>query len=125
MLESSQSIPTAAASSREAEARADELRSLRQQLALKSSQLEESEEKLLEAVTLARRQSEVLALCAHDLRSPLAAIIGYADLLEMGLPQAIPQCALESVSRIRDAAVQLQLLIDHLLVPPAPSQAAH
>lgn len=125
MLESSQSTPTAAASSREAEARADELRSLRQQLALKSSQLEESEEKLLEAVTLARRQSEVLALCAHDLRSPLAAIIGYADLLEMGLPEAIPQCALDSVSRIRDAAVQLQLLIDHLLATPNPTQAAH
>ena len=123
MLESSHSAPIA--SSREAEARADELRSLRQQLALKSSQLEESEEKLLEAVTLARRQSEILALCAHDLRSPLAAIIGYADLLEMGLPEAIPKCALDSVGRIRDAAVQLQTLIDHLLASPNPTQAAH
>ena len=125
MLESSQSTHTATASPREADARADELRSLRQQLALKSSQLEESEEKLLEAVTLARRQSEVLAICAHDLRSPLAAIIGYADLLQMGVPEPIPHCAQVSVSRIRDAAVQLQVLIDHLLATPAPASAAH
>ncbi|HET9453013.1 MAG TPA: histidine kinase dimerization/phospho-acceptor domain-containing protein [Gemmatimonadaceae bacterium] len=125
MLESSQSTHAAAASPREGDARADELRSLRQQLALKSSQLEESEERLLEAVALARRQSEILAMYAHDLRSPLAAIIGYADLLEMGLPEAIPHCAQESVSRIRDAAVQLQLLIDHLLATPAPTSSAH
>ena len=124
MLESSQPVQSAAGL-RDGEARADELRSLRQQLALKSAQLEESEEKLLEAVALARRQSEVLAICAHDLRTPLAAIIGYADLLQMGVPQPIPRCAQASVSRIREAAVQLQVLIDHLVATPAPTQAAH
>lgn len=123
MLESSQPSQSAA-NSREREVR-DELRSLRQQLALKSSQLEESEEKLLEAVALARRQSEVLAICAHDLRTPLAAIIGYADLLQMGVPEPIPRGAQVSVSRIREAAVQLQVLIEHLLVTPAPTPAAH
>jgi signal transduction histidine kinase len=52
------------------------------------------------------------------LRSPLSAIIGYAELLEMGVPETIPDCAVECVSRIREAANNLQLLVDDLLARP-------
>lgn len=107
------------AGSREPDRRpADDPIVLRQQLAARSRQLEASERQLMETMETAQRQSEVLALYAHDLRSPLSAIIGYADLLEMGVPEAIPDCAQECVSRIREAAVQLQVMLDQLLAEP-------
>jgi signal transduction histidine kinase len=98
--------------------RTDEVRWLRAQLAERTRQLEESEARAARAVECAQRQSEILAVHAHDLRSPLAAIIGYADLLDMGVPESIPDCALECVGRIREAAQQLQTLLDHVLAHP-------
>ena len=97
---------------------ADDEDGLREQLARRTRQLEESELRYMEAMEKAQRQSEILALYAHDLRSPLAAIIGYAELLEMGVPETIPDCAVECVSRIRDAAHDLQTLLDDLLGRP-------
>ena len=96
----------------------DELRSLREQLARRTRQLEESELRCMEAMETSQRQAEVLALYAHDLRTPLAAIIGYAELLEMGVPESIPDCAVECASRIREAAHNLQSLVDGLLARP-------
>jgi signal transduction histidine kinase len=96
----------------------DELRSLRDQLARRTRQLEASELRCMEAMEAAQRKSEILALYAHDLRSPLSAIIGYAELLEMGVPETIPDCAVECVTRIREAANNLQTLVDELLARP-------
>lgn len=97
---------------------ADELNSLRSQVARQARLLEETEQRWMEAMERSQRQADILALYAHDLRSPLSAIMGYADLLEMGVPESIPDCAVESVSRIREAAQSLQALLDQLLARP-------
>lgn len=97
---------------------ADELCALRSQVALQARQLEETEQRWMDAMERSQRQADILALYAHDLRSPLAAILGYADLLEMGVPEALPGCAVESVSRIREAAQNLKTLLDQLLARP-------
>ena len=94
---------------------ADELRILREQLAERTRQLEASEERFMDAAELAQRRADILAVYAHDLRSPLAAIIGYSDLLTMGVPATIPDCAQDCVGRIREAALHLQQLLDQLL----------
>lgn len=91
---------------------------LREQLARRTHELEESELRCMEALELTQRQSEILALYAHDLRSPLSAILGYAELLEMGVPESIPDCAVECVTRIREAAQDLQAMLDKLLTRP-------
>ena len=99
----------------------DELRSLREQLERRTRQLEASELRCMEALESSQRQSEILALYAHDLRSPLSAIIGYAELLEMGVPESIPDPAVECVARIREAAHDLQAMLDELLERPTVS----
>jgi signal transduction histidine kinase len=96
----------------------DEVRALREQLARRTQQLEQSELRCMEAMEASQRQAEILALYAHDLRSPLSAIIGYAELLEMGVPESIPDCAVECVSRIREAAHNLDAMLDDLLARP-------
>lgn len=122
MLESSRPIQPAAGGPRENEGPlTDEMRSLRRQLEVTSDQLEDREQRLIEAMETAQRQSEIMAMYAHDLRSPLAAIIGYADLLEMGVPETIPDCAQECVSRMREAAIQVQNLLDQVLTLRAAS----
>jgi signal transduction histidine kinase len=99
----------------------DELRSLRDQLERRTRQLEASELRCMDALESSQRQSEILALYAHDLRSPLSAIIGYAELLEMGVPESIPDPAVECVARIREAAHDLQAMLDELLARPTVS----
>lgn len=98
---------------------ADELSTLRQALAERTRQLEASEARFMDAAESMQRQAEVHAIYSHDMRNPLAAIIGYADLLEMGVPERIPSRALESVRRIRDAAMHLQLLLDQAMIVEA------
>ncbi len=65
--------------------------------------------------------SEPLRLLAHELRTPLAAIIGYHELLEDGLLGPIEGRAAEAVHRIGGAAEQMRHLLDGLhemLIPP-------
>lgn len=101
----------------------EELRSLRQRLAERTLQLETSEAKQRETASAAG-QSELLAVMSHDLRSPLAAILGYAELLAMGVPESIPDRSLECVHRIRAAARRLQALLDEMSErqPPEATQ---
>src|SRR5438067_10228984 len=60
-------------------------------------------------------KADFLAVVSHDLRTPLTAIIGYAELLEMGVPEALPQGALQPVQRIRTSARHLLYLLKELL----------
>ena len=52
---------------------------------------------------------------SHDLRTPLTAILGYADLLDMGVPEPIPDASKERVGRIRTSAKHLLYLLNELL----------
>ena len=68
-----------------------------------------------EARAANQTKTELLAVISHDLRTPVNSIIGYAQLLEMGLPSKIPDDCLERVGRMRVSANHLLYLIDELL----------
>jgi two-component system, NtrC family, sensor kinase len=52
------------------------------------------------------------AVLAHELRSPLAAILGYQELLDDGTFGELPPAAEDALRRMRYAATQLLTLID-------------
>ncbi len=62
-----------------------------------------------------RARSDLLAVVSHDLRTPLTAIVGYADLLAMGIPHALPEESVVQVERIRKSAQHLLYLMNELL----------
>lgn len=68
-----------------------------------------------ESQTASRAKSDFLAVMSHELRTPLTAIIGYAELLELGIPEAITERQREQVERIEVAARHLQMLIEEVL----------
>ena len=68
-----------------------------------------------EAQLANQRKADFLAVVSHDLRTPLTAILGYADLLEMGVPEPIPDASRERVGRIRASAKHLLYLLNELL----------
>ena len=69
-----------------------------------------------EAQEANRTKAEFLAVLSHDMRTPLASIIGYSELLVMGIPEQIPEISRERVDRIGTAARHLLYLIDQLLM---------
>jgi signal transduction histidine kinase len=72
--------------------------------------------KLFDQVSAANRaRSDLLAVVSHDLRTPLTAIVGYADLLALGIPTALPPESITHVERIRNSAQHLMYLINELL----------
>jgi signal transduction histidine kinase len=60
-------------------------------------------------------KADFLAVVSHDLRTPLTAIIGYAELLELGVPDAMPPSAQQPLQRIRTSARHLLYLLKELL----------
>jgi signal transduction histidine kinase len=68
-----------------------------------------------EAKRANQTKADFLAVVSHDLRTPLTAIMGYADLLSMGIPEPMPAACAERVDRIRTSADHLQYLIKELL----------
>lgn len=62
-----------------------------------------------------RVKSGFLATMSHELRTPLNAMIGYTDLLQMGVPEPIPDGPREQVRRIGLSARHLLQLIEEIL----------
>jgi signal transduction histidine kinase len=62
-----------------------------------------------------KTKSDFLAVVSHDLRTPLTAIIGYIDLMEMGIPEPLPDATRQRLQRIRTSAAHLQYLLNELL----------
>jgi signal transduction histidine kinase len=60
-------------------------------------------------------KTDFLAVVSHDLRTPLNAVIGYADLLDEGIPVALPPESRQTVQRIRTSARHLMYLLNELL----------
>jgi signal transduction histidine kinase len=85
-------------------------------------------EQAAEADRANQAKTNLLAMVSHDMRSPLTAIIGYADLLAMGVPEPLTDGNREHVTRIRVSAEHLLCLLDQLLVPdcdtPTPEPSA-
>ncbi len=83
-----------------------ELRRLRRELARTNAKLER----------LQRRKSSLLAMAAHDLRTPLAIIMGYSQLLELGLAADADPTIREYVTTIVAHAASLRNGIENLVV---------
>jgi signal transduction histidine kinase len=62
-----------------------------------------------------RAKTDLLAVISHDLRTPLNSIIGYAELLTMGVPEPLSDGTRERVERMRAGAQHLLHLINQLL----------
>ena len=68
-----------------------------------------------EAERASAAKSEFLGVMTHEFRSPLHVILGFTDMLRMGIPVAIPPEALAHVERIGRATEHLLHLVEQLL----------
>lgn len=60
-------------------------------------------------------KSDFLAVMSHELRTPLNAVLGYTDLILMGVPQPVGDLTRHQVERIRAAAGRLLRLVEEVL----------
>lgn len=79
------------------------------------SAMETTERALAEAEAASRTKSEFVATMAHELRTPMNAVIGYAELLELGLAGPLSEGQREQVERIHRSGRHLVTLIDEML----------
>jgi len=88
---------------------------LAEEVARRSASAIENAE-LFEAASEANRaKSDFLAVMSHELRTPLAAIMGYTELLQIGIPVPLPEQALHQVERIDNAARHQLQLVEEIL----------
>jgi len=62
-----------------------------------------------------RAKSEFLAAMSHEMRTPLNAVLGYADLLELELPGPLTEEQRGQLARIRNAGAHLLAMVDQVL----------
>jgi signal transduction histidine kinase len=67
-----------------------------------------------EARQAIRAQSDLIAMVSHDLRTPLTSMLGYAELLSLGIPEPLADGARKQVERILAAGRHLLYLIEQL-----------
>lgn len=89
----------------EARARRRRAVELNQLVALRTAELEEAQ----------RVKDRLVATVSHEFRTGLAAIGGYAELLELGIHGALSEPQLSDIRRIRRAYEHLGLVVDDLL----------
>ncbi|MCB9078902.1 MAG: hypothetical protein H6631_14965 [Anaerolineaceae bacterium] len=68
-----------------------------------------------QALAASRFKSELLTKVSHELRTPLGAIIGHAEMLQMGLHGPISNKQNQTTAKIIDNANYLTDLVGHLL----------
>jgi PAS domain S-box-containing protein len=77
------------------------------------------EDEILNAKRVAEQANQAkakfLSMMSHDLRTPLQAISGYADVLALGISGEVSQAQLEHLSRIKSASAHLLRLINDIL----------
>jgi signal transduction histidine kinase len=86
---------------------------------LRNRQLEsvrdELERNLEELAEATRTKDRFMAVMSHEMRTPLNAVLGYADLLEMGIGGAMSESQKDYVERIRVGSRHLLDLINDVL----------
>lgn len=87
----------------------------RKQAEERSRQLVHEREARLEAEAASQAKSAFLAIMSHELRTPLNALLGYSELLELGLTGPLTDPQREQIGRIRVSAKHLLGLVNELL----------
>ncbi len=67
------------------------------------------------AQAASRAKSQFLATVSHEIRTPINAVMGYAELLEMGLAGELAEKAREYVNRIQGSSRHLLSLVNDVL----------
>ena len=97
---------------RHLEEQAAELEMLNTELAERSAEAEDAQ-RIAEMANHAK--SEFLAMMSHELRTPMNAIIGYAQLLEIGATDSLSQDQKQHLQRIQASSHHLLTLINDVL----------
>jgi signal transduction histidine kinase len=119
MTEASRALARGDYSKRVPVTRSDELGQLAQTFNIMSAQVEQSQRGLEEARVTAEHASHVksqfLATMSHEIRTPINAIIGYAELLDLGIAGTLTDEQRGQLGRIRASGRHLVGLIDDVL----------
>ena len=87
----------------------------RKQSQERAHQLAAEREARLEAEAASKAKSEFLAIMSHELRTPLNAVLGYSELMELGISGPINDTMREQIGRIRMSAIHLLGLVNDIL----------
>ena len=68
-----------------------------------------------ELLTANEARARFVATVSHELRTPLQVVMGYADLLQSGIPGPIPPTSREHVAHIGRAAEHLLSIVEQIL----------
>lgn len=96
----------------EMEEQATEMEALNEELQVTNGQLEE---RTAEAEAANRAKAQFLANMSHDLRTPLNAVIGYVDLLQLEIHGPLTANQQDMVERIGRSGNHLRTLIEDVL----------
>jgi PAS domain S-box-containing protein len=86
-----------------------------QELATRAALAIENARLSMESRAATDAKSDFLAVMSHELRTPLTAIIGYAELLQLGVPEPVSETQREQAERIEVSARHLLQLIEEIL----------
>jgi signal transduction histidine kinase len=87
----------------------------RKQAQERAQQLTAEREARLAAEAASRAKSDFLAIMSHELRTPLNAVLGYSELMEMGISGPITDQMRDQIGRIRVSALHLLGLVNDIL----------
>jgi signal transduction histidine kinase len=88
---------------------------LQQEVAVRKQAEEELRQARDQALEASRLKSELLAKVSHELRTPLGAILGYTEMLEMGVYGPVSADQREVMARVIDSTQYLANLVNELL----------
>src|SRR5262249_49474121 len=69
----------------------------------------------IEAEAASNAKSDFLAKMSHEIRTPINAMMGYAELLEMGISGPVNEAQSKQLGRIRASGEHLTGLVDEIL----------